>query len=439
MCGNVGFIDRETSVFESRGLMSYFKQALIVDSIRGMDSTGVLALTNNNKLLCYKKATYSSEYITLKKAKILLDSTSQQFMLGHNRAATKGSIDDSSAHPFTFGDITMFHNGTLYTWDKLSGDKQFEVDSQAIAYGLHKFGIKNTLEKIDGAYALVWHDKGNNTVNFARNDERPLFIGRVAKSGSILYASEKGMISWLAEKNNIKLESVKELPVGEHLSIPVDAEESETKTSFKPMEIYAWQDWSSYSPYSYKRYTPTKNKFQEANKDLVGLRVEVLFDAFKPYSMAADVSKRLGYLSGGVILGEGDANRFFRVTVDSLLEKKCNTLLTEHKPITVSIDSIASTYIRASIAKHGEGLHYIPPEDSDIIEENKDVLIYNPVQRWITEREFEKMTSTGCGNCSRDLDVEEASSLTWVNGESPVCEDCKDTLDIVETFNSCEV
>ena len=94
MCGLVGVM----------GLLTFreeqvFADLLMVDSIRGLDSTGV-AVVNHDKQLNVLKGTVlpqvlldSEEYKELVKKKL-------RAMLGHNRSATMGNISAKNAHPF---------------------------------------------------------------------------------------------------------------------------------------------------------------------------------------------------------------------------------------------------------------------------------------------------------------------------------------------------
>jgi hypothetical protein len=94
-------------------------------------------------------------------------------IFGHNRHATRGSIKLSNAHPFVEGDWTLVHNGTLHGGIKLRDG--VEVDSHALCHKIQEVGIKEALQTIDGAFAIIAYNKADGEVFFARNGQRPLF------------------------------------------------------------------------------------------------------------------------------------------------------------------------------------------------------------------------------------------------------------------------
>lgn len=213
MCGLVGVAG---NLFPDH--VKAFKQLLFVDQLRGAHSTGIAAVGANNSCSVYKRALAGSDYLQLDAVSKLLH-TNQRALIGHNRYATAGSIDDNSAHPFQHGDITLVHNGTLRSRTGLSGSTKFSVDSEDIAHAFSEYEPSSVLPNIDGAYCLVWHDDTNNTLNFARNEERPLTI---AIAGDvILWASEVGMLQWICARNKIKVSEYYELPVGTLVTVDI--------------------------------------------------------------------------------------------------------------------------------------------------------------------------------------------------------------------------
>jgi hypothetical protein len=153
------------------------------------------------------------------------DLAEMRFVVGHNRWATTGASDEvKNAHPFQEGDITLVHNGTLdfdgglLTPMELLGT---EVDSHAICHNLDIYDAKAVLEKLEGAFTLIWHDKRDDSLNFARNWERPLAMwipDNPTSTSTIYFASERKMMEWIMSRNRIPTASGKfqDLPTGEH-------------------------------------------------------------------------------------------------------------------------------------------------------------------------------------------------------------------------------
>jgi len=60
-----------------------------------------------------------------------LSTVRPQFVFGHARFATTGTISQRNAHPFQYGRITGAHNGVVYNFGDLK-QSGMEVDSESI-------------------------------------------------------------------------------------------------------------------------------------------------------------------------------------------------------------------------------------------------------------------------------------------------------------------
>jgi len=225
MCGLVGVINNEG---KGSGVKrtSFMTNGLVADTLRGWHSTGVF-YSYGLKPGYYKQAVPGPEYVHLSGyTKIQKDSHKYTFQVGHNRWATQGASDDvNNAHPFIAGPITLVHNGTLLGWDglitpmtKCGADGQgVAVDSEAIAWNLAQHGVKEVVEALNGAFALIWHDDRDNTINFVRNDERPLWFAKAKNGHDLYFASERLMLLWILDRNQIPHEQEYQLPEGDWL------------------------------------------------------------------------------------------------------------------------------------------------------------------------------------------------------------------------------
>ena len=214
MCGIIGLIS------DSKGIMSqdkrnFINQALVVDSLRGEDSTGLFTVDDTGKVDVFKAAMSGWDFIQHSKTKKMLSSMlDKQLIVGHNRWATKGAINAVNSHPFHHGNIIGVHNGSLRNHtDLLKDGNMFDVDSDAVFHSINEIGVEETVKTMNGAYAIVYYDQESDTVNMFRNEERPLWIGYVEhvsnKDTTILFASEVGMIEWIAGRNNMKVKNYK--------------------------------------------------------------------------------------------------------------------------------------------------------------------------------------------------------------------------------------
>lgn len=205
MCGLVGVSgDLE---FDDEGLI---KRLLVLDYFRGPHSTGFASVKNNGETSVVKIASHPMDLFDSKSFEKALSGYNSQVFMGHNRYATIGKINATNAHPFEFGDIIGTHNGTLdnESWKRLEEalGRPTSVDSEAIFACIDKIGIEKTVSlmqegrtKEKGAWALVWTDAKDGTINFLRNKHRPLWYAFSEKCNKIIWASEHPMIYSAAE------------------------------------------------------------------------------------------------------------------------------------------------------------------------------------------------------------------------------------------------
>jgi predicted glutamine amidotransferase len=193
MCGIVGYISEKEKEYGAEK-NHFMRFALALDTLRGQDSTGIMTLRDEFKLnvmhstLPGDRLVHSKQYDTA-----WVPGWAQ---VGHNRAATAGKVNLENAHPFTFGAVTLVHNGTLSDtgYSLPDYDPQIEVDSALIASNLSQVApdeAKRIIELIDGSFCLVWYDERDKSVNMARNSERPMHYG-VGKQRDILWFMSDG-------------------------------------------------------------------------------------------------------------------------------------------------------------------------------------------------------------------------------------------------------
>lgn len=194
MCGHVGIAGKLETKDENT-----MKRLLVLDVFRGPDSTGIATLKSaTNEVKIAKVASHPLDLFEMKKFTEALNGWASTVFLGHNRLATKGAVNGVNAHPFQFGHIVGAHNGTLdrAAWTELEekiGEK-FDVDSQAIFAGIAHLGVEETIKTLRGAWALVWIDLQEGTLNFLRNKERPFWYAYTENFDRVFWASEWPMI-----------------------------------------------------------------------------------------------------------------------------------------------------------------------------------------------------------------------------------------------------
>lgn len=206
MCGIIGAIN-PTGVYKA-GMERVIRDLLFVDTLRGEDATGLYVVEKNGESRLAKDAVDGPTFLAYNENidAMLSQAETHQFILGHNRSATQGKASSVDfAHPIQVPDkITLVHNGTLNYWPEKWDKNTTPHDSTAIAHIIAKHGVQYFLNTCNGAFSLVWHDMEKNTINFFRNEERPMCMLHSAE-GVIFFGSELGMLGWITNRHNFKI------------------------------------------------------------------------------------------------------------------------------------------------------------------------------------------------------------------------------------------
>lgn len=219
MCGLVGLFGQIDSVGEK-----VFKTLLTLDVIRGKHSTGVAGYSTYQGYRVAKAGLNAIDFMDKPEFTHVMAPVNKCLM-GHNRHATVGAINDQNAHPFEFEHIIGAHNGSLYaSWKKLHNAAECTVDSQALYSEMNENGVEALWSKLEGPAALTWLDKRDHTIHLLRNAARPLFYVTANNGGTLLWASEEWMIMVAAGREGMKLDGkLHELPINTHLTFNLPA------------------------------------------------------------------------------------------------------------------------------------------------------------------------------------------------------------------------
>lgn len=122
----------------------------------------------------------------------------QDCFLGFHRLC----IHDTTYHgdqPLELDNLKLICNGEIYNYKQLIQENNFIMssysDCEVILHMYKKYGLKETLEKLDGVYAFILKDQDKYYVARDPYGVRPLFYG--SKENSIFFASEMKALSFM--------------------------------------------------------------------------------------------------------------------------------------------------------------------------------------------------------------------------------------------------
>lgn len=262
MCGLVGIAG---NLFGPH--LEMMEVLLHIDMLRGEHSCGVFTVGSNYDLNVAKTTESPLSFVNSSKYKKIVD-TNCSVIIGHNRKATVGAVNEANAHPFAWSNGGGAHNGTLREYSQISIKKEClssETDSEQLLASLISSGIQETIPKINGAWAVTWFDKKTKKLWFLRNAERPLYWAlcdrdvlvwssdplyiqfaahaakvKIIKQPVEFIANQPYCISVPDRNTKYKLDSVTPRPFG----MPVSGKSFATATHHKGGSYYNYEDYS---------------------------------------------------------------------------------------------------------------------------------------------------------------------------------------------------
>ncbi len=210
MCGLFGMIGPGIARVDYK----IIDELMLVSSLRGEDGTGVVSGSSHGKhprSTLYKIPGDPFYWRTMLVSKAKIESAlydiHNNWVIGHVRKPTSGSIDQKATQPFTHANVMGCHNGGI------RGDIEgFASDSAKLYAYLNHFkgDIKKTLDELGvtafDAYALVWFDVNTRKVNFLRNGKRKLYVAFNKERSVMYWASEFQMLKLVLDRNDIDYE-----------------------------------------------------------------------------------------------------------------------------------------------------------------------------------------------------------------------------------------
>ena len=223
MCGLVGAVG-DIYAKEKDAL----RNLMILDVIRGRDSTGLAIVDRHNKEKVSIHKQLGDPFRLFEDKQVFFeDNTVREIginiAIAHNRWATIGEKIKDNAHPFKHGSITGAHNGTLDMgcMYRLDDWKDFDVDSECMFYNIDKNGLGETVKRLTGAWALTYYNSKNRSMNFLTNGKRPLHYACSKDNKTLFWASEPWMLTIALGKAKIEMTETEEFEPFKHYFIDV--------------------------------------------------------------------------------------------------------------------------------------------------------------------------------------------------------------------------
>tara|TARA_B100000929_G_C15511743_1_gene421161 strand:- start:37428 stop:38591 length:1164 start_codon:yes stop_codon:yes gene_type:complete len=346
-------------------------------------------------------------------------------LIGHNRYATKGKINNINAHPFEFEHVVGAHNGTIRGQWRLPDSTDFEVDSENIFHSIETMGLESTLAVLDGAYALTYWDKRTEELILLRNSERELSYCYSKDGSALFWASEPWMLHVALSRNNVKYGEVFDVaPCHIHrftfpLKYQKDSQVSCSIQKFKefiPPKPATTAYNSPYKAGGTKKLEDKTGKTDEVSKvkDLLGKRIQFIIDG------VAYTTNRHAYISGTALEYEGVEVKLYPLP-QSKLWKELIALSGD----TIFEGDVASTVLSANQVT----VNYQTVEE---VEDTDEDTILGYENKYLTEQQYLEKTHKGCAWCASPAGLSQAQTIMWINHDTFVCEDCSTTDEVKE-------
>jgi len=443
MCGIIGLAST-APMKDWQQRKAFIMQGLYADAVRGWDSTGFFAVptktyeTNYDGVVIRKKAVSSMDFLDMTKVvKPLNEIEKFNFVVGHNRAATKGGVSNATAHPFQHGPITLVHNGTLHSHYSLPEGNKFSVDSEAICYALSQMSAKEVIKELRGAFTLVWHDARTNKLHAVRNNERPFSFASVKDQDIVLFASEWKMLDWLADRNDLDIEDIYDLEPGQLMTFNTEKAKEYT---IETVDLAPKKQPTGNRGTTTASTTGTTN----GNKTAGGKRFQNSEAILKKFDLKEGdkafftAEKFVSYAS---ISGSGAVPEwgYIKGTLDNVL-----------KPHEVRIeglkasewDWILDARITAKVAKgyhcnrgsvdcvivntlDTKAIYWDDIADGDVIDAGSGVPQHDlKTGMNLTAKEWHAIANKGCAVCDGPIRIHQRDVVGWQEDGKAVCPDC---------------
>ncbi|WP_418185094.1 glutamine--fructose-6-phosphate transaminase (isomerizing) [Aliarcobacter vitoriensis] len=204
MCGIVGYIGKQDT---TKILLDGLKEL----EYRGYDSAGIALLQNDN-IDVFKAV---GKLVNLEEKVNSVPKQDYYLGIGHTRWATHGKPTELNAHPHLGEYSYVVHNGIIENYKELKDEliqkgHHFvsQTDTEVIVHLFESFynelddatkAFQNTIERLEGAYAILLITKVEPEKVFFYKLGSPMIVARGNEKDEILFASSDSALIGLAK------------------------------------------------------------------------------------------------------------------------------------------------------------------------------------------------------------------------------------------------
>lgn len=443
-----------------------FNDLLIIDSIRGRHSTGALSVHGADNIInVFKKAVNGITFTDLKGFdKFMTKAITPNLLLGHNREASSGAVNDYNAHPFCSNNNTfLVHNGTLTptSFSNLKGWLDTDVDSEAICTNIEEEGIVRTTPKLDGSFVLGYYSSNSKSFHLIRNEERPLWLAKVKDKDITIFASEPSMILVAADRNGVALD-------GEPVSLPskvlisFDLSKTTNISEFEHNDDLKFHTKVDYYQNWGRHYT--KKLLPPAKKSTTTTSMTTTAGTASKTPVLNSFLDDIGLSAGDeVVIQIGEFEHYNgKLTIRKATKGAVMSSWINPDDPAASLVMISYNMTKAFQTKHYEGIfyaevkgasnrrangidHWTPiveikgeltlDEQADFwslfscateggeFRDESEKVFKDKEGRFVSESRFKYLTRDGCGTCNCSITPSDHDKIAWAY-ESPLCPSC---------------